>query len=92
MLPYLEKNGAGGRGGWIFEAVIKLKILKCDHLALSRWAIHPMKSVLMRDRTEDRNIEVGPCEDRGRDWIYAATRQRMSGVRRNWGRQGSVLS
>ena len=43
MSTYLGKKKA-------FADVLKLKILRLDHPGLSRWAINPMMSVLIRDK------------------------------------------
>lgn len=60
---------------------------------LSRWALNPMTSVLVRRRKgiELESICRGtPCEDR-QGWRDVAPSQGMPGATRSWKRQGRIL-
>ena len=56
MWPYVRK---------VFANIIKLMFSRWNHSTLSKWALNPMTSVLIRDRKEDQEGGgEGPCEDR----------------------------
>ena len=79
-------------GKGIFADEIKLKILKWDHPGFTQVVLHPVTSILRRQRIEDTDAQRrGDNRDRGRDENGKATSQGTPGAPGGWKRQGKIL-
>lgn len=65
-------------GKSVFADIIQLRIQRCDHPGLPKWALNPMTRALVRDRKDTETQGRSPCEDKSRDWNDIATRKGFS--------------